>query len=68
MEGCEHLEAIGEVKVGPHSCEECVKIGSTWVHLRTCQTCGLYALLRLVAESPLPQARDDGRAHRVRVR
>ena len=40
MEGCEHLEAIGEVKVGPHSCEECVKIGSTWVHLRTCQTCG----------------------------
>ncbi len=21
-------------------CEDCVKIGSTWVHLRTCQTCG----------------------------
>ena len=23
-----------------HVCEECVKIGDTWVHLRTCQTCG----------------------------
>ena len=22
-------------------CEECVKIRSTWVHLRTCQTCGV---------------------------
>jgi hypothetical protein len=21
-------------------CEECVKIGSSWVHLRTCQECG----------------------------
>jgi hypothetical protein len=40
MEGCEHIEAIGEVKVGAHSCEECLKIGGTWVHLRTCQTCG----------------------------
>ena len=23
-----------------HVCEECVKTGSTWIHLRTCQTCG----------------------------
>lgn len=23
-----------------HECEECVKTGSRWVHLRTCQTCG----------------------------
>jgi len=21
-------------------CDECIKTGSTWVHLRTCQTCG----------------------------
>jgi uncharacterized UBP type Zn finger protein len=41
MELCSHLEAIDEVK-GPkrRECEDCVKIGSTWVHLRTCQRCG----------------------------
>jgi len=22
-------------------CEECVKTGAAWVHLRTCQTCGI---------------------------
>jgi len=40
MEGCAHLRAITEVKVGGRTCEECVKIGQHWVHLRTCQTCG----------------------------
>ncbi|MFB0908229.1 MAG: UBP-type zinc finger domain-containing protein [Spirosomataceae bacterium] len=24
-----------------HECEDCVKSGDTWVHLRTCQTCGI---------------------------
>lgn len=39
--GCAHIDAITEVK-GPRrmECEECVLIGSTWVHLRTCQECG----------------------------
>ena len=38
---CAHIEGISTVK-GPQAleCEECVKIGSRWVHLRTCQTCG----------------------------
>jgi hypothetical protein len=38
--GCEHLNAIETVK-GPKQrvCEECVKMGAHWVHLRTCQTC-----------------------------
>jgi hypothetical protein len=38
---CAHVNAINEVK-GPKrlECDECVKIGSRWVHLRTCQTCG----------------------------
>ena len=38
---CSHIEQIDEVK-RPHKrqCEECVAIGSQWVHLRTCQTCG----------------------------
>ncbi|HET7617011.1 MAG TPA: UBP-type zinc finger domain-containing protein [Vicinamibacterales bacterium] len=39
---CQHLQAITTVR-GPkqHVCEECVKIGSRWLHLRTCQTCGV---------------------------
>jgi hypothetical protein len=37
---CEHIEAVRTVKQPKkHECEECVKIGSPWVHLRTCQTC-----------------------------
>jgi len=39
--GCEHLAAVTTVR-RPRACEcdECVKIGSEWVHLRTCQACG----------------------------
>ena len=40
-EGCQHIEAIESVKnAKAYECEERVKMGSTWVHLRTCQTCG----------------------------
>jgi hypothetical protein len=39
---CTHIEAITEVKKPKrYECEECVKTGSKWVHLRTCQTCGV---------------------------
>jgi Zn-finger in ubiquitin-hydrolases and other protein len=38
---CAHLGAIGTVKTAQrYECEECVKLGDEWVHLRTCQTCG----------------------------
>ena len=38
---CSHIDAIKTVKhAKKRECEECVKIGSAWVHLRTCQTCG----------------------------
>ena len=38
---CSDIAAITGVRL-PHArvCDECVKIGATWVHLRTCQTCG----------------------------
>lgn len=38
---CTHLSDIEAVK-SPDAleCEECVKDGSEWVHLRTCQECG----------------------------
>ena len=39
---CSHIDAIKTVKhARKRECEECVKIGSGWVHLRTCQTCGV---------------------------
>ena len=39
---CPHIEAIHDVK-RPHKrvCEECVTRGGSWLHLRTCQTCGV---------------------------
>ena len=38
---CAHIDAITRVKPPKrHECEECVKIGAQWVHLRTCQECG----------------------------
>ena len=38
---CVHITSVSSVKhAARHECQECVKIGSSWVHLRTCQTCG----------------------------
>jgi len=39
---CLHIGSISTVK-GPkrNECEDCVKIGAHWVHLRTCQQCGV---------------------------
>ena len=40
-EPCVHIRAVGTVK-GPvrRECDDCIKIGARWVHLRTCQECG----------------------------
>jgi hypothetical protein len=39
---CEHLMAVHSIKLSQaYICSECAKIGSDWVHLRTCQTCGV---------------------------
>jgi hypothetical protein len=39
---CSHLKAIDTVKPAKaYQCDECVKTGDSWVHLRTCQTCGI---------------------------
>lgn len=38
---CQHIAAITEVRRPERrECEECVRLGSSWVHLRTCQECG----------------------------
>jgi len=42
MTTCEHIDAISEIEQPQaRECVECVKTGSSWVHLRTCQECGL---------------------------
>ena len=39
-ETCAHLSEVGTVKhARRRECDECVKMGSSWVPLRTCQTC-----------------------------
>lgn len=39
---CTHISSISELKTAKkYVCEECVKNNGTWVHLRTCQTCGV---------------------------
>ncbi len=38
---CSHLDNFKVKYPAGNECEECVKTGDTWVHLRTCQTCGV---------------------------
>jgi hypothetical protein len=37
---CTHTAAISDVTPSALGCEECLKTGSPWVHLRLCRTCG----------------------------
>lgn len=37
---CSHRDRIRDVEPHTDGCEECLKIGSRWVHLRMCRTCG----------------------------
>jgi hypothetical protein len=38
---CEHFDPLHIKQALDYVCEECIKTGSDWVHLRTCQTCGV---------------------------
>lgn len=37
---CSHTGQIEDVSPRTNGCEECLKTGDTWVHLRMCLTCG----------------------------
>ncbi len=37
---CRHLDQIRNVKPHTKGCEECLKTGQEWVHLRLCMECG----------------------------
>jgi len=42
LEGaCSHIQGLKKVaRAKKRECEDCVRTGDQWVHLRTCQTCG----------------------------
>ena len=37
---CVHLKSARDLQPENHVCEECIKLGDGWVHLRICLTCG----------------------------
>ncbi|MGH9992739.1 MAG: ubiquitin carboxyl-terminal hydrolase 14 [Nitrososphaera sp.] len=38
---CTHMEKVNpKISANTKGCEECEKMGSDWVHLRLCLTCG----------------------------
>jgi len=38
--GCSHADHIRDVTPSAEGCEECLKTGDSWVHLRECLECG----------------------------
>ena len=37
---CSHLDQIQDVTPSAQGCEDCLKTGDHWVHLRICKICG----------------------------
>ncbi len=37
---CTHLDRIKFMSTDKHVCEDCIKTGDRWVHLRMCLECG----------------------------
>jgi uncharacterized UBP type Zn finger protein len=37
---CTHLDQIKQVTPSAHGCEDCLRIGAKWLHLRICLSCG----------------------------
>jgi len=40
ISGCAHAAQIKPVRPSADGCEDCLKIGDRWVHLRVCLSCG----------------------------
>lgn len=40
MSRCAHLDQVQVTSTDKDSCEDCVPMGSGWVHLRMCLICG----------------------------
>ena len=37
---CEHMGVVRDVHPSANGCEDCLRTGDSWVHLRICMTCG----------------------------
>jgi hypothetical protein len=37
---CTHLDLVADVNPSSDGCEDCLRMGGVWVHLRLCMTCG----------------------------
>ena len=37
---CSHLDTVADVQPSSEGCEDCLRVGGRWVHLRMCQQCG----------------------------
>ncbi len=40
VSGCVHVSEIRDVVPSAQGCEDCLKTGDRWVHLRLCLSCG----------------------------
>lgn len=41
LKHCPHVDQVRDVEPRtPEGCEECLKTGGTWLHLRLCRICG----------------------------
>ena len=66
METCTHLDQVEILDLPAEiaGCEECLKTGDRWVHLRMCHTCGKIGCCDSFAEPARQQARARGRGTR----
>jgi hypothetical protein len=64
VEICSHLDQVAVLEVPGKDevpgCEECLKIGGTWLHLRVCRTCG-----KVGCCDSSPNRHASGHAHAV---
>jgi uncharacterized UBP type Zn finger protein len=37
---CAHLALVNQVEPSANGCEDCLRTGDSWVHLRICMSCG----------------------------
>ncbi len=58
---CTHFETLELKDPKGYECEECVKTGDRWVHLRTCQSCGVTLCCD---SSPNKHASKHARSHK----
>ena len=60
-QNCGHLDQIVDVTPSSDGCEDCLRIGGRWVHLRMCMSCGHVGCCD---SSPGQHATGHWRAHR----